>query len=82
MDQTFAKYLFILLNFVGGIKAHGFIRIVILGAMGLAGLWMVHNLAQDYNKLQGGKPKLLDKRSIKVSFQQKKSQLRYVICLL
>ncbi|KAF2893702.1 hypothetical protein ILUMI_12475 [Ignelater luminosus] len=32
-------------------KAHHMIRVVILAAMGLAGLWMLHTLAQDFNKI-------------------------------
>lgn len=45
------KYLFIAAIF-GFAKAHQFIRLVILASLGLAGLWMVHTLAQDYNKIQ------------------------------
>lgn len=39
----------VLLGFVKG--AH-FIRLVILAGLGLAGLWMVHTLAQDFNTIQ------------------------------
>lgn len=32
-------------------KTHHMIRLVVLAAMGLAGLWMLHTLAQDFNKI-------------------------------
>ncbi|XP_018575961.1 uncharacterized protein LOC108914603 [Anoplophora glabripennis] len=51
--KRWLKYLFIATIF-GFVKAHQFIRLVILASLGLAGLWMVHTLAQDYNKIQTG----------------------------
>lgn len=47
------KYIFIV-TIIGFAKAHHFVRLVILASLGLAGLWMVHTLAQDYNKIQTG----------------------------
>lgn len=47
------KYL-IFAIIIGLAKAHHFVRLVILASLGLAGLWMVHTLAQDYNKIQTG----------------------------
>lgn len=48
------KWLKILLfaAIVGFAKGHHFIRLVILAGLGLAGLWMVHTLAQDFNTIQ------------------------------
>lgn len=44
---------FILLAIIiGFVKAHNFMKLVILAALGLAGLWMVHTLAQDFNSIQ------------------------------
>lgn len=37
---------------LGFAKAHNFMRLVILAGLGLAGLWMVHTLAQDFNTIQ------------------------------
>ncbi|KAJ8942618.1 hypothetical protein NQ318_013330 [Aromia moschata] len=37
---------------VGFAKAHHFIQVVILAGLGLAGLWMLHTLAQDYSNIQ------------------------------
>lgn len=37
---------------LGFAKAHNFIQLVILASLGLAGLWMVHTLAQDFNSIQ------------------------------
>lgn len=37
---------------IGFAKAHSFVRLVILAGLGLAGLWMVHTLAQDFNNIQ------------------------------
>lgn len=38
---------------IGFVKAHNFVKLVILAGLGLAGLWMVHTLAQDFNSIQG-----------------------------
>lgn len=43
----------LLLTILGITKAHHLIRVVILAALGLAGLWMVHTLAQDYQHITG-----------------------------
>lgn len=43
---------FVLLGIFGLAKSHYFIRLVILATLGLAGLWMVHTLAQDFNLIQ------------------------------
>ncbi|VEN61374.1 unnamed protein product [Callosobruchus maculatus] len=40
---------------LGYAKAHHFIRVVILAALGLAGLWMVHTLAQDFTTIQANR---------------------------
>lgn len=51
----------------GAIKAHMiFMRLVILAAAGLAGLFLLHVLAMDYRKIQSARPKAfgLFKRSI------------------
>jgi len=50
-------------------KAHMiFIRLAVLAAAGLAGLFLLHILAQDYRKIQASRPKAfgLFKRSIQV----------------
>lgn len=66
----------IFFGLLGVSKAHSFIKLVILAALGLAGLWMVHTLAQDYTTIShggssggggGGGGKLFEKRSIDVS---------------
>lgn len=44
------QILFFILT-IGLSRAHHFMKVVILAAMGLAGLWMVHTLAQDYDKI-------------------------------
>lgn len=36
---------------IGAAKAANFVRLVILAGLGLAGLWMVHTLAQDFNHI-------------------------------
>lgn len=36
---------------IGAAKAASFVRLVILAGLGLAGLWMVHTLAQDFNHI-------------------------------
>lgn len=38
---------------IGFAKTHNFVKLVILAGLGLAGLWMVHTLAQDFNAIQG-----------------------------
>lgn len=38
---------------LGITKGHHLIKVVILAALGLAGLWMVHTLAQDYQHITG-----------------------------
>ncbi|XP_063918604.1 uncharacterized protein LOC135133968 [Zophobas morio] len=67
----YLSHTFILLGLIGLSKAHGFIKLVILAALGLAGLWMVHTLAQDYGNISGhggggggGGGKAFEKRSI------------------
>lgn len=39
---------------LGIAKAHNFVKLVILAGLGLAGLWMVHTLAQDFNSISSG----------------------------
>lgn len=46
-------HLIVLVVLFGVSKGHHIIRIVILGALGLAGLWMIHTLAQDYQNIAG-----------------------------
>lgn len=72
--MNYLSHAFILLAVIGASKAHHFIKVVILAALGLAGLWMVHTLAQDYGNLSahgggggGGGGKVFEKRSIDVS---------------
>lgn len=52
----------------GVVKAHaGGIKLLLLAGAGIAGLYMLHLLAQDYTKYQASRPKLLGslfKRSI------------------
>lgn len=45
----------IFLIVIGLTKAHG--RLIVMAILGLAGLWMVHLIAQDYDKIT--KPKSL-----------------------
>lgn len=45
---------FVVAALLGVSKAHHFIRLVILAGLGLAGLWMVHTLAQDFSHLNLG----------------------------
>lgn len=47
-------HLIVLIVLFGVSKGHHLIRIVILAALGLAGLWMVHTLAQDYQNITAG----------------------------
>lgn len=51
-----AKWLHIIVLVIlfGVSKGHHIIRLVILAALGLAGLWMVHTLAQDYQNIAAG----------------------------
>lgn len=51
-----SKWLKILLFAIilGIAKAHNFVKLVILAGLGLAGLWMVHTLAQDFQNIQEG----------------------------
>lgn len=49
-NNWFAILALLLSSFILSSKAH-IIRIVILAALGLAGLWMIHTLAQDYHKI-------------------------------
>ncbi|XP_074036653.1 uncharacterized protein [Leptinotarsa decemlineata] len=44
--------LLLLSTFLGFVKAQHFIKLVVLAGLGLAGLWMVHTLAQDFNVIQ------------------------------
>ncbi|CAH0388139.1 unnamed protein product [Bemisia tabaci] len=46
---------FLILILSGVVKAHlHFIRLALLAAMGLIGLYLIHKLAQDWNKIRGG----------------------------
>ncbi|CAG9858999.1 unnamed protein product [Phyllotreta striolata] len=48
-----AWFKFLLFSLVLGLaKGAPFIRVVILAGLGLAGLWMVHTLAQDFSSIQ------------------------------
>jgi len=43
---------FLVLVMGAAVKAHiHFIRLALLAAMGLCGMWMMHKLAQDYHKI-------------------------------
>lgn len=42
---------FLIAVLIGASKAHHFIKLVILAGLGLAGLWMVHTLAQDFSQI-------------------------------
>lgn len=44
----------VLVVLFGVSKGHHIIRLVILATLGLAGLWMVHTLAQDYQNITAG----------------------------
>lgn len=60
----------VFLLLAGIAKAHMlFIRLVVLAAAGLAGLFLLHVLAQDYRKIQMNRPRAfgLFKRSIQDS---------------
>lgn len=72
--MNYLLHVLVLLGLIGVSKAHHFIKLVILAGLGLAGLWMVHTLAQDYGNLShggggggGGGHKAFEKRSIDVS---------------
>ncbi|RZC42963.1 hypothetical protein BDFB_002959 [Asbolus verrucosus] len=74
--MNYLSHILLLLGLISVSKAHGFIKIVILAGLGLAGLWMVHTLAQDYSNITnnsggggggGGGGRLFEKRSIDVS---------------
>lgn len=77
--MSYHSHILIFLGLIGISKAHHFIRVVVLAALGLAGLWMVHTLAQDFNKIQGhgglgalgggssGAAKFFEKRSTEVN---------------
>jgi hypothetical protein len=73
--MNYIPHIFLLLGIVGVSKAHHFIKVVILAGLGLAGLWMVHMLAQDYGHINnsggggGGGGKAFGKRSIDVSVE-------------
>lgn len=64
---------------IGFGKAHHIIRLIILAGLGLAGLWMLHTLAQDFqkifNKFQQSAPipKFLLKRSINETYHPAKN---------
>ncbi|KYB26721.1 uncharacterized protein LOC100141920 [Tribolium castaneum] len=66
--MNYLLHVLLLLGLIGVSKAHHFIKLVILAGLGLAGLWMVHTLAQDYGNLThgggGGGGKAFEKRSI------------------
>lgn len=47
-------HLVVLVVLIGVSKGHHLIRVVILAALGLAGLWMIHTLAQDYQNIAAG----------------------------
>lgn len=56
--MRFAIIGFLVLVMGAAVKAHiHFIRLALLAAMGLAGMWMMHKLAQDWHKISSsGKP--------------------------
>nr|CAD7461218.1 unnamed protein product [Timema tahoe] len=64
LSRSLAMVLLVLA--LAGITKAGmhFLRLVILAAAGLAGMWMVHTLAQDYNKITSQRPGRLFKRSM------------------
>ncbi|KAL4105108.1 hypothetical protein QTP88_020380 [Uroleucon formosanum] len=48
---------FLVLVMGAAVKAHiHFIRLALLAAMGLAGMWMMHKLAQDWHKISSSRP--------------------------
>lgn len=50
--MKFALIGFLVLVMGAAVKAHvHFIRLALLGAMGLIGMWMMHKLAQDWHKI-------------------------------
>lgn len=50
--MRFAIIGFLVLVMGAAVKAHiHFIRLALLAAMGLAGMWMMHKLAQDWQKI-------------------------------
>jgi len=47
----------LLLILIGSARAgYHLVRIVVLAGIGLAGMYMLHKLAQDYQKIQGNRP--------------------------
>jgi len=56
--MRFAIIGFLVLVMGAAVKAHiHFIRLALLAAMGLVGMWMMHKLAQDWHKISSsGKP--------------------------
>uniref|UniRef100_A0A6P7FGS4 Uncharacterized protein LOC114330127 n=1 Tax=Diabrotica virgifera virgifera TaxID=50390 RepID=A0A6P7FGS4_DIAVI len=58
--------LFIFLVTIGFVKCSHFVKLIILAGLGLAGLWMVHTLAQDFSSIQnnGGETRDIYKRSV------------------
>lgn len=72
INRTFVTTL-LLLILSAVIKAHmAGLKLLLLAGAGVAGLYMIHLLAQDYNKYQANRPKLLggflSKRSIPDDF--------------
>ncbi|XP_050300958.1 uncharacterized protein LOC126739355 isoform X2 [Anthonomus grandis grandis] len=75
---------------IGVAKSASFVKLVILAGLGLAGLWMVHTLAQDFSNItqngfgsagedHGGGAKLFNDQEIKVfkrSIQNQKNEHR------
>lgn len=55
--MRFAIIGFLVLVMGAAVKAHiHFIRLALLAAMGLAGMWMMHKLAQDWHKISSNRP--------------------------
>ncbi|KAJ8923973.1 hypothetical protein NQ315_006749 [Exocentrus adspersus] len=61
-------------SIIGFTKAHHFIRLVILASLGLAGLWMLHTLAQDFNRIQSTESSGGDTRIFKRSVLEEGNQ--------
>lgn len=56
-NMRFAIIGFLVLVMGAAVKAHiHFIRLALLAAMGLAGMWMMHKLAQDWHKISSSRP--------------------------
>lgn len=51
VDMTNWARLIILSIVLGLAKANNFMRVILMAGMGLAGLWMVHTLAQDFHTI-------------------------------